>query len=178
MDWLNQIGGMLQQYSGATPDRAPETTQQDFDQVAQHAPADTVAQGLAEAFRSDKTPPFSAMLGDLFSQSSGSQRVGVLNTLLAAAGPALASGALSRFGGGALGNLLSNPNQEITPQQAEQVSPEQVQQLAHAAEQHDPSIVDRVSQVYAEHPTLIRTLGAGALALVMSNMAKQHRGLI
>jgi len=178
MDWLNQIGGMLQQYSGATPNRAPATTEQDFDQVAQHAPSDTMAQGLAEAFRSDQTPPFSSMLGNLFGQSSGSQRVGVLNTLLAVAGPALASGALSRLGGGALGGLLSNPTQEITPQQAEQISPEQVQKLAHEAEQHDPSIVDRVSKVYAEHPTLIRTLGAGALAVVMSNMAKQHRGLI
>jgi len=176
MDWLNQIGGMLQQYSGVSPDQAPAQTEQDFDQVAQHAPPDTMAQGLAEAFRSDKTPPFGNMLGSLFSQSSGSQRVGVLNTLLAAAGPALASGALSRFGGGALGGLLANPTREITPQQAEQISPDQVQQLAHAAEQHDPSIVDRISQVYAEHPTLIRSLGVGALALVMSNMSKQRAG--
>jgi hypothetical protein len=177
MDWLNQIGGMLQEYSGATPDRAPATTQQDFDQVARHAPPETMAQSLAEAFRSDKTPPFSSMLGSLFSESSGSQRVGVLNTLLAAASPALLSGGLARFGEGALSSMLANPTQEITPQQAEQVTPEQVQQLAHATEQHDPSVVDRISHVYAEHPTLIRTLGAGALALVMSNMAKQHRGL-
>ncbi|HUS06588.1 MAG TPA: hypothetical protein VMZ52_09845 [Bryobacteraceae bacterium] len=174
MDWLNQIGGMLQQYAGASPDSAPATTEQDFDHVVQHAPPATVADGLAGAFRSDQTPPFANMLAGLFQQSNGSQRVGVLNTLLSVAGPALLSGGLSRFG--SLGNLLGT-QKEITAQQAEQISPQQVQELAKEAEKHDPSIVDRVSQVYAEHPTLIRTLGAGALALVMSNMAKQHRGL-
>ncbi|MEJ7711338.1 MAG: hypothetical protein WKF84_16115 [Pyrinomonadaceae bacterium] len=47
----------------------------------------------------------------------------------------------------------------ITPEQAEQISPEEVQEIAAEAEQRDPSIVDRVSEVYAEHPTLIKTLG-------------------
>jgi hypothetical protein len=53
------------------------------------------------------------------------------------------------------------------------LSPQQVQDIAAAAEQHDPSVVDRVSDFYSEHPTLVQTLGAGALALVLGKMAKK-----
>ena len=58
----------------------------------------------------------------------------------------------------------------MTPEQAEQLPPEAVQQLAQQAHQNNPSIVDQVSHFYSEHPTVIKTLGAGALALIMSHM--------
>ena len=95
--WLDQIGGILQQY--ANSGQATNTTEQDFDQAYDAAPREAMSQGLADAFRSDQTPPFENMLGQLFGNSSGPQRANLLNTLLSVAGPALLSGALQGGGG-------------------------------------------------------------------------------
>lgn len=174
MSWFDQLGGLLQQY--ANTGQANDHTEQDFDQASSVAPRDAVSQGLAEAFRSDQTPPFPAMLGQLFGNSSGTQRASILNTLLSAAGPALLSGLMQRGGGlGQLGGLLNRG--PVSPQEAEQVPPQAVEELAREAEQQDPSIIDRVSDFYSEHPGLVKTLGAVALAVAMSGMTKQKRGL-
>jgi len=176
MNWIDQIGGMLQQYTDPQ-NSSTANAEQDFDQVAGVAPREAVSSSLAEAFRSTDTPPFGNMLGSLFGQSNGSQRASILNTLLATAGPALLSGVLSRSGGlGNLGSLLQG-GQPITPEVAQQVSPEAVQEIAHEAEKRDPGVVDRVSDFYAQHPTLVKGLGAAALAFMMKNMAGQKRGM-
>jgi hypothetical protein len=38
----------------------------------------------------------------------------------------------------------------------------------------NPSLIDRVSAVYAQHPTLIKSLGAAALVIAMKKIADQH----
>ena len=164
---LTNLLGMLGQYAGANASNPPENTQQDFQSVAQQVPQEHLAAGLAEAFRSHETPPFAEMLSNLFSQSNGQQRAGILSQLLGAAGPGSAGGLT-----GSLGNLLKGGT-EVTPQQAEQVTPEAVQQLAAHAEKNNPSIVEYASNFYAQHPQLVQGLGAGALALVMSHMSKK-----
>jgi hypothetical protein len=166
---LSDFLSMLEQYRGASAAAPPATVEQDYSQVAQTAPQPHLASGLAEAFRSSETPPFGQMLGTLFGNSNGEQRAGILNTLLGAIGPSmLASGGLSRLAG-----LLGGGN-NVTPEQADQVPPETVQQLAEDAEKQDPSIVDQASAFYAQHPTLVKALGAGSLALIISHLfAKQ-----
>lgn len=178
MEWMNQLSGVLQQYTGASADQAPETVHNDFDQVAENAPPSALADGLASAFRSDQTPPFGQMVGQLFGNANGQQRAGLLNTLIAAAGPTILSQVLSRGGGGGSGlaglaGLLSGGQTQITPEQAGQVSPEAVRELAAQAEQRDPSVIDQVSNFYAQHPTLVKTLGAAALTLVLSKVANR-----
>ena len=172
--WLNQLGGVLSQYSGVNAQQAPDTVYDDFDRFAQTAPQSALAEGLAEAFRSDQTPPFGRMLGQLFGKSAGHQRAGILNTLIATLGPALVAQLLSRKGASGLGGLLSGGQREVTPEQAEQISPEAVQEIASEAERQDPSIVDRLSGFYAEHPTLIKTLGSAALAVALAKVAQQY----
>lgn len=183
MNWFNQLGGLLQQYADRPEDDTPQSAEDDFDQVAQHAPADMVSQGLSQAFRSQNTPPFPTMLGQLFGQSDPGQRASILNTLLAAAGPALLSGATARGGVGGLGSmlgplggLLSSGQQPVTPEVAAQVPPQAVEQLASTAEQQDPSVIDRVSEFYAQNPTLVKSLGAVALGVAMRHLANQKRG--
>jgi hypothetical protein len=187
MDWMNQLGGILQQYNGAQPNQAPDTVDDDFDQLAQNAPPSALADGLSAAFRSDETPEFGQMAANLYSNSGGQQRAGILNTLLRAAGPAILSQVLSRGansggassggGGGGIGgiiDLLRGGQQEVTPEQAEQIPPEAVEQIAQQAQQKDPSIIDRVSDFYAEHPTLIKTLGAAALTIALAKIAQRQ----
>jgi hypothetical protein len=186
MDWMNQLGGILQQYTGAQPDQAPDTVDDDFEQLAQNAPPSALSDGLAAAFRSDQTPDFGQMAANLFSNSGGQQRAGILNTLLRAAGPTVVSQVLSRMGnrgggsssgGGGLGGILDmlrGGQHEVTPEQAEQIPPEAVQEIAQQAHERDPSVIDRVSDFYAEHPTLIKTLGAAALTIALAKIAQRQ----
>ena len=70
--------------------------------------------------------------------------------------------------------LVTLAGKTITPQQAEQLPPDAVQELAKHAQQQDPSIIDRAGSFYAQHPTLVQGLGAGALALIMSRMSNRQ----
>ena len=165
---LSDLLDILKQYRGASALTPPATVEEDYSQVAQSAPQSHLASGLAEAFRSDQTPPFSQMLGTLFGNSNGQQRAGILNQLLRAIGPGLlASGGLSSLAGWLRGG------NNVTPEQADKIPPETVQQLAEHAEKQNPSIVDRASEFYAQHPTLVQALGAGSLALIMSHLSKK-----
>jgi hypothetical protein len=62
----------------------------------------------------------------------------------------------------------------VTPDQAAAVTPEQVQEVAHRAEQQQPGIVDRISDFYAQHPALVQTLGSAALTIALARMAQRH----
>jgi hypothetical protein len=177
MDWMNQLSGILQQYSGAQGAQAPDTVHDDFDQLAQQAPQSALADGLAAAFRSEQTPAFGQMVSQLFSNASGQQRAGILNTLIGALGPTIAAQLFSQGGLSGLAGLLGGGQREITPEQAAQVSPEAVQQIAEQAESKDPSIIDRVSNFYAEHPTLVKTIGTAALTIALAKIAeRQYNG--
>jgi hypothetical protein len=178
MDWMKQIGGLLNQYSGAQPAQAPDTVEDDFDQLTQAAPESALADGLSAAFRSEQTPPFGQMLGQLFGQSDGTQRASILNTLIAALGPTIVSQILSRAGGGGgLAGILGGGQTQVTPEQAEAIPPQAVEQVAAEAEKQDPSIVDMVSGIYARNPTLFKTLGAAALTIALAKIAdRQQRG--
>ena len=191
MNWMNQIGDLLQQYNGADPNRAPDTVHDDFDQLAQNAPHGELADGLAAAFRSDQTPAFGQMVSQMFANGNGQQRASLLNTLLRTVGPTVLAQVLSRGGGGGggLAGLLGGGGcglagllgggaaPEVTPEQAERVSPEEVAQIAEHAEQQDPSIIDQVSDFYSRQPTLVKTLGAAALTIALAKIAdRQYRG--
>ena len=121
-------------------------------------------------FGYDATPAFSQQVGDLFNRSDPQQQAGLLNQILQSVGPAAlgaAGGVLGRvLGTGAAGAGVPT----ITPEQASQLSPADVQAIASHAEQHDPSIIDRAGAFYAEHPTLLKSLGVAALALTMNHM--------
>ena len=166
---ISDLVGIFEQYRNASVANPPKNVQQDYAQAADTVPSSHLADALGEAFRSGETPPFAQMLSNLFSNSNPDQRAGILNQLLSAVGPsALASGAL-----GSLGGLLRGGNANVSAEQANQVSPAAVQQLAEHAEQRNPSIIDQASQFYSQHPQLVKALGAGSLALIMSHLSKR-----
>jgi hypothetical protein len=175
MGLFDQLGDVLKQYANtaASGQANPQATEH-FDAVAQAAPSSSLADGLAAAFRSNNTPDFGQMLGGLFNNSSGDQKAGILNQLLSSAGPGVLSQLTAAGGAGGLAALLSGGASQLTPQQAQQVSPEVVQQLATHAEKSDPSLIDKASAFYSEHPALIKTLGGAALTIAMAKMAEKH----
>jgi len=140
-----------------------------FDQVAQNASNDQLGAGIAGALRSDQTPPFGNMVGQLFGHSSSTQQAGLLNQILGALGPA----ASASLGGGMLGKLLRPGQSQITPEQASQLSPAQVTEIASHAEQAQPGVVDQVGSFYAQHSGLIKMLGGAALLVTMAKI-KEH----
>ena len=50
------------------------------------------------------------------------------------------------------------------------VSPAALQSMARQDAAKDPSIIDRAASFYAQHPTLVKSLGIGALALLMNRV--------
>lgn len=144
----------------------PHNAEAHLDQVVQHASPDDLGAGLADAMRSDQTPPFGDTVGQLFGRSSPSQQAGVLNQILATLGPAAASA----LAGGLLGRMLQPGQTQLTPDQASQLSPAQVGEIAAHAEQQHAGVIDEVSRFYAQHAGLIKTLGGAAIAIALAKM--------
>lgn len=198
MDWINQIGGMLGNYQNQNQTQGnQQNVEQDFNQVYQAAPNPTVAEGLSAAFRSNQTPAFGNMFGQMFGQAGGQQRAGMLNMLLAAAGPMVLQQVMSRMGnrggatagggqgysqqsGGGLAGIMDmirgGGQAQITPEMAEQLSPQEVEAIAEEAEKHDPSIVDRVSSYASENPEVVKGLGAVAMTVALAHLANRYMG--
>lgn len=200
----SDFGRILDQYSDASSAASQPNIEQDFDHVAQQAEPELLEQGLSQAFRSDQTPPFGNMVGQMFGQADSGQRAGMLNQLIGALGPAVIGsilggrsgggmGGLGGLGGsagggalgglgGLLGGLLGGGGNEatervpqLTPQDAERMSPEEVQELATRAEQENPGIIDQMSRYYAQNPQLFKALGGAALAIALGQIAQRRR---
>ena len=167
MDWINAVDDILHRYTGrgAGTAPAPADPHQDFQQVARAAPPNIVSDGISEAFRSDRTPPFPEMLANLFSHSDPTQQAGMINQLLRSVGPA----ALTALPGLArLSSLITGGT--MTPEQASQVSPSEIQQMAAHAERQNPSVVDLVSGFCAQNPDLMKAAGGFALTIALQHM--------
>src|SRR5262249_13383415 len=141
MGLLDMAGGLLQQYLNTNPASAQPNAAaaQHFDQVAQQAPPDLLSKGLAAAFHSDQTPDFAQMAAEWFAHAPREKKEGWRANRQGVRGPA--------------GAALGSGN----------VSPSVVQSTLEQARAANPSIVEKVSGFYAQHPTLIKTLGSAAL---------------
>lgn len=156
MSMGTEFGRILDQYSDPSTQANQPQVEQDFDHIAQHAEPEMLEQGISHAFRSDQTPPFGNMVGQMFGQADSGQRAGMLNQLLGALGPAVigsmlggraggmggAGGGLGGGGLGGLGGLLgglfgggntgSNAGAQQVPQQMPQLTPQDAERMSPA----------------------------------------------
>jgi hypothetical protein len=139
---------------------------QDFDQVSNHATNAQLGAGVAEAFRSDQTPPMGDMVSQLFGRSNPQQQAGALNQIIAALGPMVVAGLAS----GALNKYLKPGQTQITPAQAQELPPEVIRDVVTEAQAKKPELADQLGDFYAQHSGLIKTLGAGALLIALAKM--------
>ena len=80
------------------------------------------------------------------------------------------------FGGGnAASTNTAAPVPQVTPQDAQNLSPEEVQELAKRAEEHNPGIIDQMSRYYAQNPQLFKALGGAALAIALGQIAQRRQ---
>lgn len=168
MDWMNQLGNIVQKYRGTGGGNDPGADH-DFDQVARSAPRPVLAKGLAEAFRASSTPPFGQIVETLFTHGDPTQRSGILSILLSLLGPSGARDVARTSGAASLAGLLGWAGQ-ITPQQASEVDPSAVRHMAEEAERRDPSVVEKISDFAAEHHGLTRTLGGSVLGSALGRL--------
>ena len=168
------IGNLLQKYLNPTNQPSEEASTH-FDEIAQHASPQVMREGIADALRSDQTPPLGQMVSEMFAKATPQQQAGMLNQILGSVSPEV----IAALGGGALGGLAgqlgSRGNAQVTPQQVSQISPQQVQDLANRAEQDSPDIFDKLGSFYAEHPQLVKTLGSAAVTIALAKMANRMR---
>ena len=174
MNWLNEMTDIAQKYGAGAPANIPGSVHDDFDRVSRSAPPATMSDALAEAFRSDRTAPFPQMLSQLFGRSPSAQKNNVLGALIASLGPALVSQILARHGAARAAKEIENGKTQISPDIADQIPASSIEVVAAEAEKKDPSIMDRVSQYYAEQPALVKTLGGLALTVALARMAQRQ----
>lgn len=154
----------IEQLSGGNVNAPAHVAQ--LQEAANSLPPSQLGQGLAAAFRSDQTPAIGQMVGQLFGNSSGTQQAGMLNQLIASLGPAVAA----RLAGGALGQVMQPGSAQITPEQAQQLSSDDVQRIVDHAHEVRPGIADALGSFYAQHAGLIKTLGGAALTVALVHL--------
>lgn len=164
---------VLSHYAGH-PNRPPPEVFSDFDLVAQEADEDDLEYGIEEAFRSDETPPFEQMLGQLFEYSDDDQRAELVNQLQDSIPPA----ALGGLAGGPLIDLIRRSAQNrrtVGPREVRNIPPTEIETVAAEAARQNPSIIQRMSRFAARNPQLVARLGQAALTIAMSTMARRRR---
>jgi hypothetical protein len=165
MSLHDNVKDVVAQYaSGVAPDGDPGVH---FQQVAQSVDKGTRADGIAAALRSNETPPFPQLVAQLFSSGSNDQKATMLNTLLGSMTPqqrAQLAPSVAELGSAA----------SVTKGQAASVPPTVVQALAQGAERHQPGVVEKMSALYAAHPTLVKTLGTTALMVAMRKIGERQ----
>ena len=164
MSLLDQLGGAFQQYMNGGSPANQEDALQHYEQAANQAPPSVLSGALGQIFRSPQTGTFGQNIASMFERSDPNQRAGILNTLLN-------SGA-----GGALASMLGlGPGTaQISAQQAQQIHPAAVEEAANHAQTQNPSVVDRASEFYAQHPTLVQALGTGAAIMAVQHILQNR----
>ena len=160
---------ILGRYAGARRQAPPVEIEHDFHEVTREAGPDAMQDGIAEAFRSDETPPFEEMVARLFENSEPHVRAGLLDNLLAGLRPQGTAAA------GSLGDVWRRyaAGARVAPERAAQIDPREVEEVARQARIQNPGVLERVSRFYARHPDLVRTLGNVAMGIALSRMARR-----
>jgi hypothetical protein len=171
MDWMNQIGGILQQYAGGSaPGRQGRNIDEDFDRTTEAAPREVVVDALTKAFRSDATPAFPEIVSNLFRNSTPVQRSALISTLLKSVGATGAASVLGEIGLSKLGGVFGGAEAQLAPAQTDEISPETVKSVATRAAERDPSVLERIASFYADRigsfdqRTAISAMAGGAFS--------------
>jgi hypothetical protein len=162
---LDQLGGILNQYSSGNPPQ--QQAPQHFQEVAEQVPQSTLSSMLTNIFHSPETGTFGQNIGQMYAQSNPQQQAGILNTLIHGAGPGL----LSTLGINIPGVSGASPA-AVTSERAQEISPAHVEEIANQAQQQNPGVVQQAGEFYAQHPQLVQALGVGAAIWALQRFQK------
>jgi hypothetical protein len=64
---------------------------------------------------------------------------------------------------------------KVTADQAAAITPQQVHDAVARLHEKFPGVVDRLSTFYAQHPSVVKTLGSAALSIALAKIAEKTR---
>jgi hypothetical protein len=167
MGFMDQIGGLLNQYMNEGGPYSREEAHDHYDQIHQAVPTDLLGSIIGPALNSLGGEEVEKRIYNSATEMNPAQRGGFLETLLNAY---RSSGANIPH---LLGNLGINQNVAYQP---EQVSPTEVAKLATHAQRTNPNIFQQAMSFYAQHPTLVKVLGSMAIASIAKQLGQAQQG--
>ena len=164
MGFLDQIGGMLQQYaSGANVSR--EQAHRDYDTIAESVPPNELAPVIGPAVGSLGTGEVEQRIRNSAGEMPPSLRGQFVERLLSALnGKGLDSSAV-------LSKLGIHPSVAQQPQDA---SPDDAGRLAAEVHRSHPDVFNAAMEFYSQHPTLVKVLGTLAIARIAQHLSQSQ----
>lgn len=165
MGFLDQIGGVLEQYtSGANVSR--EQAHADYDKIAASVPPNVLGSIIGPALSSLGANEVETRIRNSASEMAPPARGEFLEKLLGAI----------RGAGGNPSTVLSKAGVDPSvAQQPQSASPDVVARVAAAVHKSHPDAFNAAMSFYNEHPTLVKVLGAAAIAKIAQHLT-QNRG--
>lgn len=167
MSFINQIGGLLNQYLSGGGATNREEARTHYDQISQAVPPGVLGSVIGPALSSLGTDQVQERIRNSATEMNPDQRAGFLNSLLGG----------YRSSGVNLSSLFSQlgirSSVATNPQDA---SPDEVAKLAAHAHQENPDLFNRAMAFYSEHPLLVKILGAAAITAIAKNLAERRLG--
>ena len=161
MGFLDQIGGVLQQYANGVPPTRDQA-QGHYDQIASAVPPNVLASVIGPALASLGAPQVRERIQNSASEMSSQQRSDFMQTLLnGLKGSGIDLGSL-------LPQLGVNPAVADRPQEA---SAQDVAVVAAHAQSVRPAVFNQAMEFYARHPTLVKVLGTLAITKIAQQLS-------
>ena len=162
MSFLNQIGGLINQYTGGSGASNTEEAQNHYDQVAGIVPKDVLGSVIGPALSSMATAEVAEKVLSSASAMSSEQRGGLVQSLVS--GFASSGTDVSSL----LGQLGLSQSIADNPETA---TAEDVSKLAAHAHANDPGVFQSAMSFYGEHPGLVKELGPAAISAIIKKLA-------
>ncbi len=163
MALLDQLGGLLQQYTGGG-NINPEQARRDYDTISTSVPSNVLGAAIGPALASLGRQEVQTRIYNSATEMTPSVRGQFVQRLLAAAGGSGLNVATM------LSQLGINPSVAAQPDQA---SPEDAAKVAAHVHDTKPDVFNQAMHFYSEHPTLVKVLGTMAIAKIAQRLSTQ-----
>lgn len=161
MSFLDQLAPLLQQYAGGQPAVTEADAHSHYDQIAAAVPAHELATTIGPALTTLSPDEVRNRVSATATQMTPPQRGSLMQTMLAGLGPNVAS---------VLATLGLDPALAQNPTQATGAD---AGALAAHVQQERPEIFNKAMAVYAQHPMLVKMLGAVAIAKIAQRLTQR-----
>lgn len=161
MSFLDQLGPLLQQYAGGQPAASDADAHAHYDQITAAVPQHQLAPAITAGLNTLPEDEVRDRVATSANQMSAPQRGSLVQTMIDGLGPNVAS---------VLAQLGLNPALAQDPNQATGAD---AGSLAAHVQQERPEIFNKAMAVYAQHPMLVKALGAVAIAKIAQQLTRQ-----
>ena len=161
MSFLDQLGPLLQQYAGGQAAATDAEAHAHYDQITAAIPPHELAPAIGPALTTLSPQDLRERVAASAAQMSAPQRATLVQTMLSGLGPNVAN---------ILATLGLNPALIDDPAQATGAD---AGAIAAHVQQERPEIFNKAMAVYAQHPMLVKMLGAVAIAKIAQQLTQR-----